>query len=93
MREGGQKVVCVAVCDRGVPTGGGQQPSHAVVAVSGGDALRVRDGVYKRAVGVVRVGDPAALFCEIKYQLYSISKLTFLREYSSMISLYLPVSQ
>lgn len=34
----------------------------------------------------------AALFCEIKYQLYSISKLTFLCEYSSMISLYLPVS-
>ena len=52
-----EQVVCVAVRDRGVPAGGGQQPSHAVVAVSGGDALRVRDGVYKRAVGVVRVGD------------------------------------
>ena len=45
MREGGQKVVCVAVCDRGVPAGGGQQPSHAVVAVPGGDALRVGDGI------------------------------------------------
>ena len=26
-----EQVVCVAVCDRGVPAGGGQQPPHAVV--------------------------------------------------------------
>ena len=40
-----EQVVCGAVCDRGVPAGGGQQPPHAVVAVSGGDALRVGDGI------------------------------------------------
>ena len=40
-----EQVVCVAVCDRGVPAGGGQQPPHAVVAVSGCDALRVGDGI------------------------------------------------
>ena len=57
MREGGQKVVCVAVCDRSVPAGSCKQPSHAVVAVPGGDALRVRDGIDQRTVGVVCVGD------------------------------------
>jgi len=40
-----EQVVCVAVCDRSVPAGSGQQPSHAVVAVYGGDAIRVRDGI------------------------------------------------
>ena len=45
MSQRREQVVCVAVCDRGVPAGGGQQPSHAVVAVSGCDALRVGDGI------------------------------------------------
>ena len=40
-----EQVVCVAVRDRGVSAGGGQQPSHAVVAVPGCNALRVRDGI------------------------------------------------
>ena len=40
-----EQVVCVAVRDRGVSAGGGQQPSHAVVAVPGGDAIRVRDRI------------------------------------------------
>ena len=59
--------------------------SHAVLG---------RDMILSQSVYSTRPQEnPAALFCEIKYQLYSISKLTFLCEYSSMISLYLPVSQ
>ena len=80
-----EQVVCVAVCDRSVPAGGGQQPSHAVVAVSGGDALRVSDGVDQRTVGVVRVGDgvPVAsgdgsrneLYSRLRMRLYYIKSL------------------